>query len=109
MLLASGGRSIEASASASVLPFLVKRSLTAEVQYDLSCLLREKLTPCWRLEAVALNTPAGALCVFVYMCAQLCPTLCNPMDCSLLGFSVHGTFQARTLERVAISYSRGSF
>ena len=109
MLLASGGRSIEASASASVLPFLVKRSLTAEVQYDLSCLLREKLTPCWRLEAVALNTPAGALCVCVYMCAQLCPTLCNPMDCSLLGFSVHGTFQARTLERVAISYSRGSF
>ena len=40
--------------------------------------------------------------------AQSCPTLCNPMDCSLLGFSVHGIFQARVLEWVAISFSRGS-
>ena len=40
--------------------------------------------------------------------AQLCPTLCNPMDCSLPGSSVHGIFQARVLERVAISFSRGS-
>ena len=36
---------------------------------------------------------------------QSCPTLCNPMDCSLLGFSVHGILQARTLEWVAISFS----
>ena len=36
---------------------------------------------------------------------QSCPTLCNPMDCSLPGFSVHGILQARTLERVAISFS----
>ena len=41
--------------------------------------------------------------------AQSCPTLCDPMDCSLLGFSVHGIFQARVLEWVAISFSRGSF
>ena len=40
--------------------------------------------------------------------AQSCPTLCDPMDCSLLGFSVHGIFQARILEWVAISFSRGS-
>ena len=40
--------------------------------------------------------------------AQLCPTLCEPMDCSLPGFSVHGIFQARVLEWVAISFSRGS-
>ena len=40
--------------------------------------------------------------------AQSCPTLCNPMDCSLPGFSVHGIFQARVLEWVAISFSRGS-
>ena len=39
--------------------------------------------------------------------AQLCPTLCDPMDCSLLGFSVHGIFLARVLEWVAISFSRG--
>ena len=40
--------------------------------------------------------------------AQLCPTLCNPMDHSLPGSSVHGIFQARVLEWAAISFSRGS-
>ena len=39
--------------------------------------------------------------------SQLCPTLCYPMDCSLPGSSVHGIFQARVLEWVAISFSRG--
>ena len=39
---------------------------------------------------------------------QLCPTLCDPMDCSLSGSSVHGIFQARVLEWIAISFSRGS-
>ena len=34
---------------------------------------------------------------------QSCLTLCDPMDCSLPGFSVHGIFQARVLEWVAIS------
>ena len=33
---------------------------------------------------------------------QSCPTLCNPMDCSLPGFSVPGIFQARVLEWVAM-------
>ena len=36
---------------------------------------------------------------------QSCPTLCDPMDCSLPGFSVHGILQAKTLEWVAISFS----
>ena len=36
---------------------------------------------------------------------QSCPTLCNPMDSSLSGSLVHGTFQARVLEWVAISFS----
>ena len=40
--------------------------------------------------------------------AQSCPTLCDPMDCSLPGSFVHGIFQARVLEWVAISFSRGS-
>ena len=42
--------------------------------------------------------------------AQLCPTLCDPMDYSLPGSSVHGIFQARLLEWVAIAFpfSRGS-
>ena len=41
--------------------------------------------------------------------AQSCPTLRDPLDCSPPGFSVHGIFQARILDWVALSYSRGSF
>ena len=44
-----------------------------------------------------------------YVCAKLpqsCLILCNPMDCSQPGSSVHGILQARILERVAISSSR---
>ena len=40
--------------------------------------------------------------------AQSCPTLFDPMDCSLPGSSIHGIFQARVLEWVAIGFSRGS-
>ena len=40
--------------------------------------------------------------------AQSCLTLCDPMDCSLPGVSLHGILQARVLEWVAISFSRGS-
>ena len=39
---------------------------------------------------------------------QLCPTLCDSMDCNLPGSSIHGIFQARVLEWGAISFSRGS-
>ena len=45
------------------------------------------------------------------MCAkllQLCPALCDPLDCSLPSSSVHGILQARVLEWVAISSSKGS-
>ena len=41
------------------------------------------------------------------VCAQSCPTLCNPLDCSLQGSSVHGIFQARILEQVAIFLLQG--
>ena len=49
----------------------------------------------------------GVVCHFLLQCmkvksesevAQLCPTLSNPMDCSLPGSSIHGMFQARVLE-----------
>ena len=36
---------------------------------------------------------------------QSCPTLCDPVDCSLPGSPVHGILQARKLEWVAISFS----
>ena len=46
-----------------------------------------------------------------YVCAQslqLCPTLCNAMDCSPPGSSVHGILQIRILEWVAVPSFRGS-
>ena len=61
------------------------------------------------------NTGVG--CHFLLQCmkvksenevAQSCPTLSDPMDCSLPGSSTHGTFQARVLEWVAIAFSEWS-
>ena len=49
-----------------------------------------------------------ASCAVLCLVAQSCPTLCDPMDCSLQGSSVHGIFQARILEWVAMPSSRGS-
>ena len=46
------------------------------------------------------------VCVLV---APSCSTLCDPMDCTLPGSSVHGILQGRILEWVAISFSKGSF
>ena len=48
--------------------------------------------------------------IFVCLCSDALkrPTLCNPMDCSPPGSSVHGIPQARILEQVAIPFSRGS-
>ena len=56
----------------------------------------------------------GMSCHFLLQCmkvksemevAQSCPTLCDPMDCSLPGSSIHGVFQARVLEWCAIAFS----
>ena len=48
--------------------------------------------------------------LFLHACSvtKSCLTLCDPIDCSMPGSSVHGIFQARILEWVAISSSRGS-
>ena len=70
------------------------------LQLHPSCTLRGY----YREETIlALHSPSEAREV-----AQSCLTLCDPMDCSLQGSSVHGIFQARVLEWVAISFSRGS-
>ena len=54
-----------------------------------------------------VNQLCVCVCVCVCVCpvAQLCLTLCNPMDCSLPGSSVHEVFQARVLEWGVISSS----
>ena len=64
--------------------------VTAAMKLKDTCFLEEKLWP--------------TLCEV----AQSCLTLCNPMDCSLPGSFIHGVFQARVLEWVAISFSRES-
>ena len=50
----------------------------------------------------------SSLTVHACLITKLCPTLCDPMDCSPLGSSLHGISQARILERIAISFSTGS-
>ena len=63
-------------------------------------------------DSPAKNTGVG--CHFLLQCmkvksesedAQSCPTLSDPMDCSLPGSSIHGIFQARVLEWGAIDFS----
>ena len=63
-------------------------------KWSYSCFIRHSLALCWM----------SPLCI----CAQSCLTLWDSMDCSLPGLSVHGISQARILEWVAISSSRGS-
>ena len=48
------------------------------------------------------------VCICCCLITKSCPTLCDPMDCSPSGSSVHGLSQARILEWVAISFSKGS-
>ena len=58
---------------------------------------------------IATRIPPDALpFLFESEVAQSCPALCDPMDYSTPGSSVHGIFQARTLEWVSIFFSRGS-
>ena len=55
--------------------------------------------------------PLWAVCIYVTLLfsrCRSCSTLCHPMDCSPPFSSVHGISQARTLEWIAISFSRGS-
>ena len=58
----------------------------------------------WRSLQVGVNLGRALNVMEVkVLVTQSCPTLCNPVDCSPLGSSVHGTLQARILEWVAIS------
>ena len=63
----------------------------------------------WVGDAIQLSHPLSSPWVSeVSEVAQSCPTLGNPMDCSLPGSSIHGIFQARVLEWGAIAFSRRS-
>ena len=62
-------------------------------------------SPACKWQIMVLLSHCNCVCMLV---AQLCPTLCDPMDCSPPGSSVHGILQARILEWIAIPFSRGS-
>ena len=65
------------------------------------------LRPCTEDPSWLPRLPQGARAV--QKVCQSCRTLCDPMDCSPPGSSVHGILQARMLEWVAILLSRGSY
>ena len=69
------------------------------LQQNLSCGKKKKS---WKVKPTLDSN-------FVCLVAKLGPIFCNPIDCSPSGSSVHGIFQARILEWVAISSSRESF
>ena len=71
----------------------------------ISLVLHKKLcqaTPHWKDIGYLIHM------VFIYVSAQSCPAVCDPMDCSPPGSSVHGIFQAGILEWVTISSFKGS-
>ena len=98
-----------------------RRTLTSKLIKETQ--LRSSL-PFWSLPPLPLHLflpPSLSFLLFLfflsttsilYCCCCLvtksCPTLCNPMDCSLLGSSVHEIFQARIPGWIGISFSRGS-
>ena len=80
--------------------FMLRRPETGSTH---NCTIRFKTELCPKSE---IEIPAFfSVSVLV---AQLCPTHCDPMGWGLPGSSIHGIFQARILEWVAIPFSRGS-
>ena len=62
----------------------------------------------WSNKLWYIHTMEYYTAIRVKVKVKSCPALCDPMDCSLPGSSLHGILQARVLEWVAISFSRGS-
>ena len=73
---------------------------------------RPELSQCsWKNGASRLALQScliPSICKNAWVCAESCPTLCDPRDCSPPGPSVHGIFSARILKWIAISSSRES-
>ena len=71
-------------------------------------LYQELFTISYNHATTSAHSYPPAFVAMSVLVAQLCPTLCDPVDCSLPGSSVHGILQARILEWIAIAFSRGS-
>ena len=89
-----------------------------QIPYHLSHQVQSLQNKLWGQKLIKWNLPSSKEKVSLTLkssvtqkkseTTQLCPTLCDPMGCSLPGSSVHGILQARILEWIAISSSRGS-
>ena len=93
---------------AAILNFFVSTCITWTPVYVMSkagAKLSDSITE--TLPPAAQNVTAFGV-LKVLKVTQSCPTLCDPMDCSLPGSSVHGILQARILEWVASPFSRRS-
>ena len=66
-------------------------------------LTKEQIKTCVTVILKDILNRLGQWWPWAVLVAQSCPTLCDPMDCSPQGSSVHGILQARILERGAIS------
>ena len=86
----------------SGLPFLSPGDLpNSGIELQVSCIAVRRFTIWATREAQMISESESEV-------AQSCPTLCDPVDCSLLASFVHGILHPRILEWVAISFSRGS-
>ena len=105
----------------NIFPFFIKSGpfrRTSDFLMLVNCQQKEPLTFSWQPGwHINWGLFFGFLCVVVPNCVCACvhaqslgciQLFCDPVDCSLPGFSVHGILQARILEWVAISSSRGS-
>ena len=79
------------------------------LKYRSTLLSHKPQVTLWGLLNLDPGSRFPSVCPFLLKSAQACPILCGPMDYRLLGYYLHGIFQARTLEWGAISYSSRSF
>ena len=99
------------SPSSAVVPTVLYKSVQGKSRDwpDLTWVVRTEPKTVVPLQSTCYWVQAHTAChMCVCLVTQLCPTVCNPLDYSPPGFSIHGIFQARILEWVATSFSRGS-
>ena len=84
-----------------LLPFSFSISISLFLIFSSSCVSSQSYLS---LLSISESESHSVVCPTLWVC----PTLCDPVDCSPPGSSIHGILQARILEWFAISFSRGS-
>ena len=84
--------------SASIKIVILFLSFSVNMMYYINCFAYIELSLyCWNKSHLTMVCDATYVCLCVCVWAQLCPTLCSPLDCSQPCSSAHGIFQARIL------------